>query len=187
MVDPGFGLASAAGCKTPFSLSKTDLARRFLDFADAPDALVPGINYDEMPCPKGKKASKKCKEKNGETDDNDSPSKTGDNNQPTQTSNQPSQTSDQASSTTSDAGPTAKVDCAALGRKDMDDPVEEEFPDEKEDLIEKRVGGPTLQSRRLTLEARGLGVKPGSSCGGQLNSKKYPSAGDKVMVSGADT
>jgi len=194
VADPGFGLASGAGCSTPFSFSKTDLAVRFLDFADAPDQLVPGINYDEMPCPKGKKASKKCKEKNGEKDEDDSPSKTGDNNQPTQTkdqpsktSDQPSQTSDQASSTTSDAGPTAKADCAAIGRKDMEAPVDE-FPEEGEDAIEKRVGGATLQSRRLTLEARKLAPKKGSACeegieSTTLNSRNYPSAGDTLMVS----
>jgi hypothetical protein len=68
-------------------MSKADLANRFWDLANAPDELVPGINYDELPCPKGRKASKKCKEKNGERDEDDveSPSRTGDNNQPTQT------------------------------------------------------------------------------------------------------
>jgi len=87
-VEQGFGLASEAGCSTPFSFFKQDLAKRFLDFANVPDELVPGINYDEMACPKGKKASKKCKEKNGDRDNNDSPSKTGSNNndkQPSQT------------------------------------------------------------------------------------------------------
>jgi hypothetical protein len=73
-VDVGFGLASEAGCKTPFKFSKADLAKKFLDFANAPDGLIPeGINYDELPCPKGKKASKKCKDKNGEGDDDKKP------------------------------------------------------------------------------------------------------------------
>ncbi|KAF2463814.1 uncharacterized protein BDR25DRAFT_362485 [Lindgomyces ingoldianus] len=174
-VDQGFGLASAAGCKTPFSFSKADLAKRFLDFAGAPDELVPGINYDEMPCPKGKKASKKCKEKNGENDNNNAPSRTRDNNQPTKTSQRPS-------TTTTDAGPTAKADCAAIGRNDMV-ALLEITPDVEEGLVGKRAVGTTLQNRRL--EARTFRPKKGDACVGSrkttVESKKYPSAGENVM------
>jgi hypothetical protein len=200
-VEQGFGLASEAGCKASFSFSKADLAKRFLEFADAPDELIPGINYDEMPCPKGKKASKKCKEKNGESDDDKSPSITEDNSQPTQASNQPStaknepsQTNNQPSSTTTDTGPTAKVDCAAIGREDLET-LFETIPDEEEGgLVEKRTVGTTLQSRRL--EPRNLKAKPGRTCkgfageqlgGGELKSKKYPTAGDSLMVGQAYT
>jgi hypothetical protein len=115
-VDQGFGLASEAGCKTPFTFSKQALAEKFLDFSDAPDELVPGINYDELPCPKGKKASKKCKEKNGETDDEESSSKSRGDSQPIQSSTPPeattavtqtTQASAQSSATPSDVQSSA--------------------------------------------------------------------------------
>jgi hypothetical protein len=60
-VEQGCGLANEAGCSSPFSFSKQDLAKRFLDFANAPDDLVPGINYDEMACPKGRKHPKSAR------------------------------------------------------------------------------------------------------------------------------
>jgi hypothetical protein len=74
-VDQGFRLASEVGCKTPFTFSKQALAKKFLDFSDAPNKLVLGINYDKLLCPKGKKASKKYKKKNSESNDKDSLSK----------------------------------------------------------------------------------------------------------------
>jgi hypothetical protein len=108
-------LASEAGCKTPFSFSKTDVAAKFLGFADAPDELVPEIDYDQMPCPKGKKASKKCRERHGDSDD--SSSKSGGDSQPTQkstspeattTDTQPTQTVVQSSATPTDA-PSSQI------------------------------------------------------------------------------
>lgn len=186
-MEAGFGLASEAGCKSIFSFSKTDLAAKFLDFANVPDEQVGPINYDELPCPKGKKASKRCKEKNGEKDEDESetPSKTEDRNQPTETNDQASKTSDQASSTTTDAGPTARPDCDAIGRNNLEN-VLEEIPSEPE---EKRTVGTTLQGRRL--QARDYGFKAGTSCKRKrkttLDSRKYPQSGDEFMVGQADT
>ena len=179
-MEQGFGLASEAGCSTPFSFFKQDLAKRFLDFANVPDELVPGINYDEMACPKGKKASKKCKEKNGDRDNNDSPSKTGSNNndkQPSQTAkNQPAKTD--------------KPNCAAIGRDDLKALASEIQSD---DAVQKRAIRTSLQTRRLELHARDYSEKPGQVCqkkkagggktkGVEVKSKKYPSAGEDVMV-----
>jgi hypothetical protein len=78
-MDFSFGLTTQAGCKSPF-FSKADLFSKFLEFADAPDELTPVISYEQLPCPKGKKASKKCREKNGESEDENPPSKTEANN-----------------------------------------------------------------------------------------------------------
>ena len=195
-MDQGFGLASEAGCKTPFSFSKVDLAQKFLDFADAPDELIPGINYDDMPCPKGKKASKSCKKKNGEADKDrppskskgkDNPTQTNDKptDKPTQSTNSPAQTTVQSStSSTTDAGPTPKADCAAIGRNDMR-ALSELTPSVEGGSMEKRAVGRTLQSRRL--EVRSFSPKKGKACGGSratnVDSKKYPSAKESVMVS----
>jgi hypothetical protein len=209
-VDQGFGLASEAGCKTPFSFSKQALAEKFLDFTNAPDELVPEINYDDLPCPKGKKASKKCKEKNGESDeDEDSSSKSGDDNQPTQSSTppeattadarptqtnaqssvtptdtQPTETSIQSSSTSSDPSPTATAYCEEIGRQDMEELLKED-PSRYQDPVEKRTVGTTLQSRRL--QARAFKPKPGNLCKDiskvEFPSNNYPSSGEAVMVS----
>jgi hypothetical protein len=165
-VDVGFGLAGEAGCPTPFSFSKADLAKRFLDFADAPDALIPeGINYDELPCPKGKKASKKCKERNGDHDDNDKPSPT-----PTKDTSQPAKTSDPPVN-------TPKSDCAAIGQNDLD-----VFLADNPSAVEKRVVGTTLHSRRL----QSRNPKRGEACEGsrktEVKSKRFPSSGDVAMV-----
>jgi hypothetical protein len=62
------------------------------------DELVPFINYDELPCPVGRKASKKCKEKNGNDEKEEDPSKTKDNNEPAskrETSNSTSPTGEE--------------------------------------------------------------------------------------------
>ncbi|KAF2686380.1 hypothetical protein K458DRAFT_387388 [Lentithecium fluviatile CBS 122367] len=197
---PGVGKATTVGMRTGvktakmFKMSMTlrmqqwsgqawaDLAKRILDFADAPDELVPGINYDEMPCARVKKASKKCKEKNGESDNDSTPSKTKDNNQPTQTNNQPSKTSDQptktsdqpsrtrsqSSSITPSMVATAKVDCAAIGRNDME-VLSEENPSIYGDLPEKRAVGTALQSRHL--EVRTLNQKKGQACNHDFRAK----------------
>jgi hypothetical protein len=189
-VDQGFGLASAAGCKTPFTFSKAALAAKFVDFSDAPDELVPGLNLDEMPCPKGKKASKECKKKNGESEDED-PAKTGDNNQPTPT-NDPQSSAVSSTSTSDSSVPTA--DCAAIGRKDQESLLEENPSlGEEPDLPAKRAVGSTLQSRRLEARKRGFSEKSSQPCftgknvnkligGMTIKSKKYPTAGDDSMV-----
>ncbi|KAH5090123.1 hypothetical protein HBI38_042970 [Parastagonospora nodorum] len=188
-VEQGFGLASAAGCKTPFSFSKPDLAKRFLDFADAPDELVPGLNYDDLPCPKGKKASKKCKEKIGDHNDSGSSSKTEDNKQSTKTPEQTTLTthsptysriSGQTSSSAPSATPTVKVDCAAIGRMDME-AFWDEFPEMKEHTVEKRVIGTTLYSRRLEVRTPKSGVVCEGTAKTILASKEYPRAGDPFM------
>jgi hypothetical protein len=177
-VDVGFGLAREAGCKTPFSFSKTDLAKKFLDFANAPDQLVPGINYDEMPCPKGKKASKRCKERNGESDKDESPSKTRNNNQPSQTSKQSTQSS-------ADTRPTEKPDCATIGKNDLKILSEEVEIDE---LTQKRIARTPLQARRLQIRdykpkvAEVCKASKNKGSGATLDSKKYPSAGEEFMV-----
>jgi hypothetical protein len=193
-VDQGFGLASEAGCKKPFSFSKADLAKRFLDLANAPDALVPGINYDELPCPKGKKASKKCKEKEGNGGDDDSPPRSADNEQPSQTNNdQPSRTSSQASSTTTSALATPKTSCEEIGRRDFEQlskeyPSDEEF-DEPEVIEERSRPGITFHDRRLKFEeraAKSFRPKKATACEGsratKLNSKAYPGAEQAIMV-----
>lgn len=171
-----------------FSFSKSELARRFLEFADAPDELAPGINYDEILCPKGKKASKKCKDKNGDKDEDNSntPSKTADSTQPSKSAdeNQPIQTSTQPSASTIDAGPTATADCAAIGRKDLQ-VLLEDAPSVEGEESAKRARRTTFQSRRL--ESRRFSFKEAETCVGSskvfLNSKKYPTASEKVMVS----
>jgi hypothetical protein len=189
-------LASEAGCKTPFGFSKQALANRFLDLSNAPDELVPSINYDEMPCPKGKKASKRCKERNGEKDEdqppsktegnNNKPSPTGNNDHPSKTSNQPSSTSTQPASSTiqssSSASPKATNDCAAIGKNDLET-LSDEY--ESDDVTEtKRSLRSSLQSRRL-LE-RSFSKKRGAKvCNVALESKRYPPSGEQFMVSQA--
>lgn len=206
----GLGLASQAGCSDAYSFSLENLISQFGALAGAPDELVPGLDYGKMPCPKGKKASKKCQEKNEreKSEDNNKatqtgnqpPSKTEEDSQPTQTGNerpsttgdqqQPTQTSKETSSTSDYVGPTAKPDCAAIGRNDFEALMELEIYEEEESLAEKRSLRSTLQSRRL--EARRLKPKEGYACivkdpGGRirqtkLDSKKYPQSGDKPMV-----
>jgi hypothetical protein len=53
MIFGGLSTSQAAGCGVPpFSLAK--LAAKFLDFANVPDATLPGgLDYKGLPCPKG--------------------------------------------------------------------------------------------------------------------------------------
>jgi hypothetical protein len=173
-VDQGFGLASEAGCKTLFSFSKADLAKRFLDLADAPDELVPGINYDELPCSKGKKASKRCRERNGEDENGNKPSKSE---APTKST----VTSSQLSTTSASATPVARKDCAAIGRRDQR-VLRQEYPDE---IHEETVGDEVIGGRELL--PRGYAPKKGTACkrlaATDLHSKNYPSASEPAVVS----
>ena len=183
-------MAREAGCQVPFGFSKPDLAKRFLDFANAPDQLVPGIDYDNMPCPKSKKASKRCRERNGESNEEKRPTKTENNNQPSPTSHntftsqaniqssgsQPSTHSATPSSSSANARTTA--DCAAIGRDDLEALLEDFKSDEI--IEEKRDARVSIHSRRL--QARGYNRKSGDVCKVTLTSGRYPTAGDKFMV-----
>jgi hypothetical protein len=160
-----------------------NLAKRFLDFADAPDELVPGINYDELPCPKVKKASKKCREKNGEKDSDSSPSKTRNNDQSTQTHTQLSSTvPSQVASSASSIKATASADCAAIGRRESELWFEENA-EANEDCISKRFLGSTLHKRRLEVRDLKTGLVCKKLAKTDLSSKNYPSSGAAVMVS----
>ncbi|KAH7400509.1 hypothetical protein DE146DRAFT_780973 [Phaeosphaeria sp. MPI-PUGE-AT-0046c] len=156
-VDQGFGLASEAGCKTPFKFSKADLAKRFVDFSDAPDELVPGINYDTMPCPKGKKASKKCRDRNGEQDSDESASKTKDSAKSTSASVVSSVVSSIVSSS---ATPLPTADCAAIGRRDTE-ALQEEYPSLEDGIGGQESTGVELRSPHLQPRYR---PKTGQAC-----------------------
>ncbi|KAI8937308.1 hypothetical protein NX059_006515 [Plenodomus lindquistii] len=181
-VDQGFGLASEAGCKAVFKFSKADLAKRFLDFADAPDELVPGINYEEMPCPKGKKASKECKKKNGEDDRSDVPSKTQASSPPASTT-----TSSQASTPTSTVIPQATRSCDSIGRNDLKYLTDMDSDNSGGEMV-KRTLGMAFHDRRL--QERAPQFKRGDACKFKNNdpkrvtllSKKYPPSGDPFMI-----
>ncbi|KAF2796644.1 hypothetical protein K505DRAFT_335026 [Melanomma pulvis-pyrius CBS 109.77] len=169
--------AREAGCKTPFLFSKADIAKRFLDFADAMDELVPGVKFDEMPCPKGKKVSKKAKRRivRKTTMTLHRAQKTAPNQPRPAISPCPQQLM---------LGPMAKADCLAIGRNDMEALLEIASDVEGEGLAEKRAVVTTLQSRRL--EARSFRPKSGDTCQKskltQMPSKEYPSSGENVMI-----
>jgi hypothetical protein len=127
--------------------------------------------------PKRKKASKKCKEKNGDRGNNDPPSKPGNNNNNNH-NQQPSKTAN------NQPAKTDKPDCDAIGRDDLKALASEIQSD---NAIQKRATRTSLQTRRLKLQTRGYGTKKGEVCkkkgkGVSVDSKKYPSAGEKFMV-----
>ncbi|KAF1962042.1 hypothetical protein CC80DRAFT_589491 [Byssothecium circinans] len=68
MIFGGLSLSKEAGCgEPPFSISK--LVSKFLDFANVPDATLPGgIDYATLPCPKGGcKGTKQSEKQNDDT------------------------------------------------------------------------------------------------------------------------
>jgi hypothetical protein len=151
------------------------LKGKFADLANAPDALVAGVDAGDLPCPKGKKASKVCKKKNGDSDDGDEKSKSDPpkhdppkhnppnndlpkNNRPTKPKEEPK------------TEPTLKPNCAAIGRNDMP----------HDGGVKQRALRTPLQDRRL--ETRDFGFKYPKVCSVKLLSKEYPQSGDKFMV-----
>lgn len=144
-----------------------------------------------MPCPKGKKASKKCKERNGDRDDDKPASKTKDEggSAASKTSNSARSTSVGVTSSivSSSAMPSPTTDCAALGRRD-EEMTREMFPD-AEDFLDEGTGedaAGVISSRDLQTR-ESYKPKKGSVCAGsaefQLVSGKYPPSGAAFMVS----
>lgn len=148
-----------------------------------------------MPCPKGKKASKKCRERNGERDNDESQTKSKDSPKSTTATPASSTTSGSAappkstpasltsSTMSSSATPIPTADCAAIGRRDTE-VLQEEYPD-LEDGPEEERDNSGNQDRSIHLEARAGSYKPkrGKACGIDFWSGKYPPSGDEFMVS----
>lgn len=94
MIFGGLSLSKEAGCgEPPFSISK--LVGAFLDFANVPDETVPGgIDYQNLPCPKGGCKGTRYREKPG----HDKPKSIAPN-KPSVTQEKPIPTSDKTSPT----------------------------------------------------------------------------------------
>ena len=155
MIFGGLSLSKKAGCgEPPFSISK--LVAKFLDFANVPDATLPGgIDYKALPCPKG--GCKGTKEGDKKKDDTKTKSE--------------GPTKSTASSSSFTPSATAKADCKVLGMK-----LQNSQPAAKRDFAD------TLHSRRIEKRQ----PKSGTACPGDskwdISSFNYPGSGAEGFV-----